>query len=111
MPNAFRRWLFVVSVLSPLFILSIWYAAHARTIKTPVDPKLFNGLRYRSIGPARGGRVTAVAGVRKQPHTFYMGATGGGVWKTTDAGDSWYATFTGPNFSLRPARDARVEIF
>ena len=54
-----------------------------------VDAKLFQALRYRSIGPARGGRVTAVAGHRRQPHTFYMGATGGGVWKTTDAGQSW----------------------
>ncbi len=54
-----------------------------------IDPKLFQGLRYRNIGPHRGGRVTAVAGHRKQPHTFYMGATGGGVWKTTDAGQNW----------------------
>jgi photosystem II stability/assembly factor-like uncharacterized protein len=54
-----------------------------------IDPKLFQGLRYRNIGPHRGGRVTAVAGHRKQAHTFYMGATGGGVWKTTDAGHSW----------------------
>src|SRR5262249_15921486 len=54
-----------------------------------IDPKLFQGLRYRSIGPHRGGRVTAVAGHRRQPHTFYMGATGGGVWKTTDAGQNW----------------------
>ncbi|MFN0108117.1 MAG: WD40/YVTN/BNR-like repeat-containing protein [Blastocatellia bacterium] len=54
-----------------------------------VDARLFQGLRYRSIGPARGGRVTAVAGHRRQPNTFYMGATGGGVWKTTDAGQSW----------------------
>ena len=51
--------------------------------------QLFNGLRWRSIGPYRGGRVTAVAGHRSQPHTFYMGATGGGVWKTTNAGHSW----------------------
>ncbi|MBI1765788.1 MAG: hypothetical protein HYR56_30660 [Acidobacteria bacterium] len=64
-------------------------AWRSRAVKLPVDPQLFNGLRYRSIGPARGGRVTALAGVRKQPHTFYLGATGGGVWKTTDAGGSW----------------------
>lgn len=56
---------------------------------TAPEANLFNGLRYRSIGPHRGGRVTAVAGHRKQVQTFYMGATGGGVWKTTDAGDSW----------------------
>jgi photosystem II stability/assembly factor-like uncharacterized protein len=47
------------------------------------------GLRYRNIGPFRGGRVTAVAGHRRQLCTFYMGATGGGVWKTTDCGNSW----------------------
>jgi len=53
------------------------------------DPTLFEGLRYRSIGPSRGGRVTAVTGVADQPATFYMGATGGGVWKTTDYGATW----------------------
>jgi photosystem II stability/assembly factor-like uncharacterized protein len=41
------------------------------------------------IGPARGGRVTTVTGVLQEPHTFYMGPTGGGVWKTTDAGQTW----------------------
>jgi photosystem II stability/assembly factor-like uncharacterized protein len=50
---------------------------------------LFRELRYRSLGPNRGGRVTAVAGVPDQPLTFYMGASGGGVWKTTNAGESW----------------------
>jgi len=54
-----------------------------------VDTGMFGGLRYRMIGPARGGRVTAVTGVIQEPHTFYFGSTGGGVWKTTDAGDSW----------------------
>lgn len=55
-----------------------------------VDPALFKGLRYRMVGPSRGGRVTAVAGHRSQPGTFYMGATGGGVWKTTDYGVTWH---------------------
>ncbi|MDE2975413.1 MAG: hypothetical protein OXU64_11975 [Gemmatimonadota bacterium] len=50
---------------------------------------LFGSLRYRYAGPSRGGRVTAVAGHRAHPSTFYMGATGGGVWKTTDRGHSW----------------------
>lgn len=49
----------------------------------------FGGLRYRSVGPSRGGRVTAVAGHRDHPYTFYMGATGGGVWKTEDYGTTW----------------------
>src|SRR3989442_11982635 len=50
---------------------------------------LWSGLRFRQIGPFRGGRVTAVTGVPSQPFTFYMGSTGGGVWKTTDAGHNW----------------------
>ena len=54
-----------------------------------LDPKMLGGLRYRSIGPARGGRVTTVTGVPSQPFTFYMGSTGGGVWKTVDAGQNW----------------------
>ena len=41
------------------------------------------------IGPMRGGRVTAVTGVPSNPQLYYMGSTGGGIWKTTDAGHSW----------------------
>ena len=48
-----------------------------------------HGLDYRMIGPYRGGRVTAVAGHAAHPFTFYFGSTGGGVWKTTDAGQTW----------------------
>ena len=55
-----------------------------------VNPDLFSGLRYRNVGPSRGGRVTAVTGVASQPSTFYMGSTGGGVWKTTDYGRNWH---------------------
>ncbi len=50
---------------------------------------LFANLRFENVGPSRGGRVTAVAGVTSRPHEFYMGATGGGVWKTTNNGDNW----------------------
>jgi len=52
------------------------------------DP-LLRDLRFRLIGPFRGGRSVAVAGVPADPKTYYFGATGGGVWKTTDAGLSW----------------------
>lgn len=58
--------------------------------QTPrVDAAHFDGLRFRCVGPSRGGRATTVTGVPQQPGTFYMGATGGGVWKTTDFGNSW----------------------
>jgi photosystem II stability/assembly factor-like uncharacterized protein len=53
------------------------------------DPMLWSGMTYRNVGPIRGGRVTAVTGVESQPYTFYMGSTGGGVWKTTDAGHTF----------------------
>lgn len=49
----------------------------------------FEGLEFRLVGPSRGGRVTAVAGHVAHPYTFYMGSTGGGVWRTTNAGISW----------------------
>ncbi len=56
---------------------------------TMYDPSLLKGLKYRCIGPSRGGRVTTVTGVASEPSVFYMGATGGGVWKTTDYGRNW----------------------
>ena len=50
---------------------------------------VINNLKYRNVGPTRGGRVTAVHGVESQKNVFYMGTTGGGVWKTTDFGNNW----------------------
>ncbi|MBI3983503.1 MAG: glycosyl hydrolase, partial [Gemmatimonadetes bacterium] len=54
-----------------------------------MNAPLLQALEYRSIGPFRGGRSTAVAGVPGEPLTFFMGSTGGGVWKTTDGGMAW----------------------
>jgi photosystem II stability/assembly factor-like uncharacterized protein len=56
---------------------------------TVFDPTLYSAMKYRSVGPFRGGRVTTVAGVPSQPFTFYFGSSGGGVWKTTNAGEAW----------------------
>ncbi len=55
--------------------------------------QLFHGLTWRLIGPFRGGRVTAVAGIAGDPKTYYMGTPGGGIWKTTDAGATWQPIF------------------
>src|SRR5689334_24775048 len=51
------------------------------------DP--LKNFQYRLIGPFRGGRVGAVTGVPSQPNVYYFGATGGGVWKSTDGGENW----------------------
>ena len=71
------------SVLLTLLLLSI--PVQSQT----VDSSFFHGLRYRLVGPARGGRVTTVTGVPSQPKTFYMGVASGGVFRTTDSGASW----------------------
>jgi photosystem II stability/assembly factor-like uncharacterized protein len=65
-------------------------AAAQRSAPAPsVDTTLYAGMHWRMVGPFRGGRSTAVTGVAGQPNVFYMGSTGGGVWKTDDAGGHW----------------------
>ncbi|ELR73530.1 Glycosyl hydrolase, BNR repeat precursor [Fulvivirga imtechensis AK7] len=53
------------------------------------NKELYDGLKWRNIGPHRGGRSATVTGVPGRPNLFYFGATGGGVWRTTDAGNTW----------------------
>jgi photosystem II stability/assembly factor-like uncharacterized protein len=64
-------------------------ARRAAPAAVSYDSSYFDALRYRMVGPSRGGRVTAVAGVASEPRTFYMGAASGGVFKSTDAGATW----------------------
>src|SRR5437762_1471513 len=54
-----------------------------------IDPAILKGFQWRNIGPQRGGRSLTVAGVKGQPKVGYFGATGGGLWKTVDGGESW----------------------
>src|SRR6266550_2398071 len=60
-----------------------------------VDTAFLKGLRYRLVGPSRGGRVTTVTGVPSQPKTFYMGVASGGLFRTTDGGTTWVAITDG----------------
>src|SRR5580704_3425137 len=57
------------------------------------DPTLYSDLRWRMIGPFRGGRTVAIAGIPDSPNVFYMAASNGGIWKTTDAGRVWLPIF------------------
>jgi len=74
----------LLGLVMTLFFLPI-DDLHSQDIST----EQLKGLNYRNIGPHRGGRSTAVEGVPGELFTFYMGATGGGVWKTTDGGLNW----------------------
>lgn len=80
-----------------IFAVLVCAAVHAQRKKsspsgsssTTYDEKLYSSLEWRSIGPYRGGRSAAATGVPGKPNLFYFGATGGGVWRTTDGGNSW----------------------
>jgi photosystem II stability/assembly factor-like uncharacterized protein len=76
-------------ILISLFLFAI------SSVAQTVPPELFSGLKWRLIGPFRGGRVVAVAGVPGDSATFYFGAVNGGIWKTTDAGVVWAPIFDG----------------
>src|SRR5580704_5463901 len=78
------RHVFMLPALLALVIFAGEHLLHAQQ-----NPKSYQALRWRSIGPDRGGRVTAVGGVVNDRLVYYMGATGGGVWKTVDAGITW----------------------
>jgi photosystem II stability/assembly factor-like uncharacterized protein len=80
-----RKLLFCLALL-PLFATA---QTKKKTPETLADSVLFSKVKYRLIGPFRGGRSAAVAGSYKNKNTFYFGATGGGVWKTTDGGSNW----------------------
>ncbi|MDQ6829978.1 MAG: glycosyl hydrolase [Gemmatimonadota bacterium] len=88
-----------LATLAPAASALVTYrlAAQQRTPTSPAatataavnDSTLFRAMQWRNIGPFRGGRAVAIAGVTSQPHVYYAGYTGGGVWKSDDAGASW----------------------
>ena len=71
-----------------LFFISA-HKVNAQKIVSKFSEEYYKSIEWRNIGPFRGGRSAAVAGVPNKANLYYFGATGGGVWKTTDAGNTW----------------------
>jgi photosystem II stability/assembly factor-like uncharacterized protein len=88
MSRPFQHSKYVV-VFILLLLPAIAVAQRGSGAGQPASAGPFGALRWRSLGPARGGRSIAVAGSAARPNEYYMGATGGGLWKTTDAGVTW----------------------
>ena len=84
-----RRETFLSGIVLSLLVLFFALAARAQTI----TPGLYSGMRWRMIGPFRGGRALSAAGVRGQREVYYFGAVGGGVWKTINGGRTWFPIF------------------
>lgn len=83
------RLIFLVLLIVPLSVQSQKRKSKTTTSTITVQDSMFHGLKWRNIGPFRGGRSVASTGVVGQPMTYYMGSTGGGVWKTVDDGITW----------------------
>ncbi len=83
------KYLFFLALLLPVVIIAQKRTTQRPTAIDSTDSTYFAALKYRLIGPFRGGRADAVSGSLKNKNTFYFGATGGGLWKTTDGGSNW----------------------
>ncbi|HYL68032.1 MAG TPA: hypothetical protein VEX69_02615 [Candidatus Limnocylindria bacterium] len=88
-----KQRLYAAVVVMLLAAVIVAMPAHAQQMGQPIDPSLYSGMRWRLIGPHRGGRVSAVVGIPGDPATYYMGTPGGGIWKTTDSGEVWNPIF------------------
>jgi photosystem II stability/assembly factor-like uncharacterized protein len=88
-----KKSLFLTAAALTVFVFAHDRAATRAIAQTTsnnvINPQAYQDLHWRQIGPFRGGRSTAAVGVRTQPNVFYMGATGGGVWKTDNYGITW----------------------
>ncbi|TAM97671.1 MAG: glycoside hydrolase, partial [Rhodanobacteraceae bacterium] len=82
-------------VLLGLIVCGLLWGAPTPSHAQTYDGQLFSAMQWRPIGPLRGGRGRAIAGVPNQPNVFYIGNDDGGVWKSTDYGNSWHPIFDG----------------
>ena len=82
------RWLLCIATVCPSLLLLAQFAGAEE-----YPEKFYQEMHWRMIGPFRGGRTRAVAGVPSQPNVFYVGAVNGGVWKSEDYGRTWRSIF------------------
>jgi photosystem II stability/assembly factor-like uncharacterized protein len=80
-------------VLAAIAMVPAWGSLSQAFAQLQSDANMYSALRWRLIGPFRGGRVNGVSGVRGQPDTFYFGSVGGGLWKSTNSGRTWLPIF------------------
>ena len=78
-----------------LLLCLVWTGVALAAAAQPFDPSLFSGMRWRLVGPFRGGRAVTATGVPGEPDHFYFGAVGGGVWESENAGRTWTPIFDG----------------
>ena len=83
----------VISFLKSLALCVVSITGCFFSSAQTINPKYFNSLQWRMIGPHRGGRTVGAVGVPAQPNVFYIGVNNGGVWKTTDFGRTWKPIF------------------
>ena len=93
MPTNLSTRIWITIGLSTALAIGTFVRMPVAKAQAPYNSNLYSGLKWRMLGPFRGGRVDAVSGVPGRPNEFYFGAVNGGVWKTIDAGRIWFSVF------------------